>query len=62
MAKLLNIFELAEEKGRPVRQIRGWVEEKKIPFLKLGHRTLLFDPVKVEKALARFEIKEIDAK
>ena len=59
MKKLLTIFELAELKGRPVRQFRSWVEAKKIPYLKLGHRTLLFDPEKVEKALERFEIPAV---
>ena len=62
MSKLLNIFELSAAQGRPVRQLRGMVQARKIPYLKVGHRTLLFDPVKVEKALARFEIKEVHAK
>jgi len=62
MGKLLNIFELSEQKGRPVRQLRTFVAERKIPFLKLGHRTLLFDPEKVDKALARFEIPAVSAK
>jgi hypothetical protein len=62
MTKLLNIFELSKAKGRPVRQIRTFVEQRKIPYLKVGHRTLLFDPEKVERALARFEIKEVGAK
>jgi len=62
MSKLLDIFELSEAKGRPVRQLRTFVAGKKIPYLKVGHRTLLFDPEKVEKALERFEIPAIDAK
>jgi hypothetical protein len=62
MTKLLNIFELSRAKGRPVRQIRTLVEQRKIPYLKLGHRTLLFDPDKVDRALDRFEIKEVRAK
>jgi len=62
MTKLLNIFELSKAQGRPVRQLRGFVQHRKIPYLKVGHRTLLFDPAKVEKALQRFEIKEVDAK
>jgi hypothetical protein len=61
MSKLLDIFELSKAKGRPVRQIRGFVAAHIIPYLKLGHRTLLFDPQKVEKALARFEVKEVGA-
>jgi len=62
MSKLLDIFELSKAKGRPVRQLRTFVQAKKIPYLKVGHRTLLFDSEKVEKALQRFEIPAIDAK
>jgi hypothetical protein len=32
---------------------------RKIPFLKCGHRTILFDPDKVDKALERFEVKAV---
>jgi len=60
--KLLNIFELSEAKGRPVRQLRSFVAARKIPYLKVGHRTLLFDPEKVDKALARFEVPAVCAK
>ena len=62
MNKLLNIFELSKANGRPVRQLRSFVHGRKIPYLRVGHRTLLFDPVKVEKALQRFEIPAVDAK
>jgi hypothetical protein len=62
MKRLLNTNELAAELNRPVRQIRSFVAAKKIPVLKIGWRTNLFDPDKVIKALARFEIKEVDAK
>ena len=62
MKKLLNIRELSEQKGRPVRQLRSLVQAKKIPFYKLGHRTILFDPEKVERALAKFEVAAIGAK
>jgi hypothetical protein len=62
MSKLLSIFELSEAIGRPVRQLRTFVAGRKIPFLRVGHRSLLFDPVKVEKALERFEVPAINAK
>ena len=62
MKRLLNAKELALELGRPVRQIRSLVDGKKIPVLRIGYRTNLFDPDKVIKALARFEIKEVGAK
>jgi hypothetical protein len=62
MKRLLSTSELAAELNLPIRQIRGFVAAKKIPVLKIGWRTNLFDPEKVIKALARFEVKEIDAK
>jgi hypothetical protein len=62
MSKLLDIFELSKAKGRPVRQIRSLVAKHQIPYFKLGHRTLLFDPTKVEKALQRFEIPAVGDK
>ena len=62
MKRLLDTHQLAAELNRPIRQIRGLVQAKKIPVLKIGWRTNLFDPDAVLKALARFEIKEIGAK
>jgi hypothetical protein len=62
MSKFLDIFELSEVTGRPVRQLRTLVAGRKIPYLKVGHRSLLFDVQKVEKSLARFEIPAISAK
>jgi hypothetical protein len=61
MKRLLSTSELAAELNLPIRQIRGFVQAKKIPVLKIGWRTNLFDPDKVIKALARFEIKEVGA-
>lgn len=40
------------------RQVDELMQNKRIPFLRLGHRTVRFDWPKVEKALARFEVKE----
>jgi len=34
--------------------------QRKIPYVKLGHRTVLFEVDKVRAALAKFEIKAID--
>lgn len=56
MKKYLDVFQLSEAMGRPVRQIRSLMHEGVIPFLKLGHRTILFDPEKVEKALLAREV------
>ena len=62
MKRLLDTNELALELNRPVRQIRSFIAAKKIPVLRIGWRTNLFDPDKVRKALERFEIKEVGAK
>jgi hypothetical protein len=58
-AKLVNITALSEQKGIAVRTLRTLVLSRKIPFLKLGHRMLFFDPDKVDKALERFEVREV---
>jgi hypothetical protein len=62
MGKLLNIFQLAEAKGRSVRELRTLQQKKIIPFLKLGHRTCLYDLQKVDRALAAYEIKAVGTK
>jgi hypothetical protein len=54
--KLLNIFELSQELGPPVRAFRTWAQHRKIPFIRVGHRTLLFDPQKVRAALEKLEV------
>jgi hypothetical protein len=60
--KLVNIAGLSEQKGIPVRTLRTLVAGRKIPFLKLGHRTLFFDPEKVDKALQRFAVQEVGSR
>lgn len=62
MGKLLDINELSKVTGLPVRRLRNFVTARKIPFLKWGHRTILFDFQKVDKALQRFEIPAVGAK
>jgi hypothetical protein len=62
MSKLLNIFELAKVKGRTVREFRTLQQKGIIPYLKLGHRTCLYDLEKVDKALAAYEIKAVATK
>ena len=60
--KLVNIAGLSEHKGIPVRTLRTLVATRKIPYLKLGHRLLFFDPQKVDEALQRFEVQEVGAR
>jgi len=62
MKRLLNTNELALELNKSARQIRYLVDARKIPVLRIGYRTNLFDLDKVLKALARFEIPEVSAK
>jgi hypothetical protein len=57
--RLLNIKALSREKELPQRQIRTFYQTGKIPYIKVGHRTVLFDPEKVMAALERFEIKAV---
>jgi hypothetical protein len=57
--KLVNITELSEHNGVPVRTLRTFMATRKIPFLKCGHRTILFDLERVDNALKRFEVQEV---
>ena len=57
--KLVNIGGLSEHNGIPECTLRTLVGSRKIPFFKLGHRTLLFDPKKVDRALECYEVREV---
>jgi hypothetical protein len=59
-SKLVDIKELERESGIPVRTLRSLYQNRKISFLKCGHRTLLFNTQQVMAELRRFEIKAID--
>ena len=61
MSRLVNIFTLAEVTGVGVRTLRTWMAERKIPFYRCGHRTVFFDPRKVDEALERFEVRAISS-
>jgi hypothetical protein len=56
---LLNIQQLSAEIGPSVRSLRTWMHGRKIPFIRVGHRTCLFDPDKVREALNRLEVKAV---
>jgi hypothetical protein len=43
----------------PVRTLRSMKDAGVLPYIKAGHRTILFVPSKVEKALARRTVKEV---
>ena len=57
--KLVNIAGLSERRGIPIRTVRSLMSARKIPFLKVGHRTIFFDLEEVDRALRRFEVREI---
>jgi hypothetical protein len=50
---------LSEESNVPERTLRTFWKNGVIPGEKLGHRTILFVPSKVEKALQKREVREI---
>jgi excisionase family DNA binding protein len=56
---LLSYEQLSAELGVPVRSLRELVYAGVIPYLKLGHRTVKFQRSRVEKALAKREVKEV---
>jgi hypothetical protein len=55
----VNIFELSELTNIPVRSYRTLIVKRSIPFIKVGHRTLLFSVPKVLAALESFEVQPI---
>jgi len=57
--KLVTIDQLSELSGLPVRTLRTLMARGTIPFLKLGVRTVRFQPTKVEKALQKREVREV---
>ena len=46
--------EMAQMLGISERSLKNWVSSRKVPYIKLG-RIVLFDPAKVEAALAKYE-------
>ena len=54
-ARLVTFPCLSKATGLPVRTLQTLYSAGKLPFLKFGHRTLYFDPVKVMLALAKLE-------
>jgi hypothetical protein len=54
MNRKLRYAEMAEELGISERLLKSWVRDRVVPFTKIK-RVVLFDPVKVDVALERFE-------
>ena len=54
--KLLNYGAMSRQLGIAERTLRDWAFKRKVPSLRIGHRTVLFDPAKVRAALIKFEV------
>jgi len=61
LRKYLRKKEQAAELRISVRTLEEWQQAKMVPFFKIG-RIVLFDPEAVDKALRRFERKELVGK
>jgi hypothetical protein len=60
MEQLLSGYRaLSEASGIPVRTLRTLAANGLIPYVKVGHRSILFSPSKIEKALQRRTVKEV---
>jgi predicted site-specific integrase-resolvase len=60
--KLVTYDRLAPELGVAPRTVRTWVSQGKISCFRMGHRTVLFDPVKVRQEINAFEKKAVTTK
>lgn len=60
-AKFVRIEDLCAELGPAVtvRNVRTWMAQRKIPYVKTGRRTVLFDLVAVRAALEKFTVAAI---
>jgi hypothetical protein len=56
---LVGTKDIAKEYDRPISAIQRLGRLKIIPVIKLGHRTHLYDPEAVRKALLKKTIKEL---
>ncbi|MBT3636019.1 MAG: helix-turn-helix domain-containing protein [Opitutae bacterium] len=55
---MLNRKQIAKFIGVSERTISNMVRQRRIPVIKFG-RSVRFDPVRVRKALDKFEIQEL---
>lgn len=56
--RLMRLIDWSEAKGVPIKTVRKWVTDRRIPYVKVSGG-ILVDPVVVEEALRRYEIQEI---
>jgi hypothetical protein len=53
MPTYLSARALAERYTVTLATITTWRRRKKIPFIRMGYRTILYDPLACDQALAR---------
>jgi hypothetical protein len=58
-SKLLNDQQIGEALGLKASAIRRLRYQRKIPFIRLGHRSVAMDLQKVRAALDKLEVKEL---
>jgi excisionase family DNA binding protein len=52
--------DVARRYGVSTRTVDSWVQQKKIPFLRFSSRCIRFDLAAVDRALSRFNVKELE--
>ena len=57
--KLIKRTELAEKLSMPPALVKEFTRQRKIPCVRLGHRTVRYDIEAVREALKRFEVKAV---
>jgi len=55
--KLVKKAALARRYDVCLRTIENWINERRIPVIRLGKRAVRFDPLKCDVAIARFEVR-----
>ena len=57
--KLISVGEVADVLGVSIQTIYSWVSKRRLPFVKVGRRTL-FQPVEIERWIAARSRKETE--
>lgn len=59
MPKYLHYKEMSAECGLRVRTLRSLKAQRKIPFVQLGYRTVVFVAEDVNRALKKFNVEAV---
>lgn len=60
IARYLTKEEVAQRLGLKRRGIEAMMARRVLPFIRLSHRCVRFDWVKVQEAIGKFEIRSVD--